>query len=67
MKYEQRYCPSCKSNKRFSVDAPSGTEDLIWFLLGFVFFPLWFILIWRHMGCQENCDTCGSSKSEAPR
>ena len=63
----QKYCNDCKSIRRCTTNAAGDGETLVLFLLGFVFFPLWFLLIWRHIGASASCDTCGSSKLQSPR
>lgn len=63
----QRYCKDCKSNRRCTTNAAGDGETMFLFLGGFLLCPLWFLLVWRHLGATSSCDTCGSTKLESPR
>ncbi len=58
-KIKSGYCQDCKEQRMVNVEVLcSGGESAFWFIAGCFFFPLWGILIWRHLGsASKRCAT----------
>jgi len=61
-KIKSGFCQDCGEQRKVEIEVLcSNTETALWAIAGLFFFPLWGILVWRHLGsATKRCSTCGS-------